>query len=812
MRSRRSAERATSVAQVQPAADDGGVRPFVSTCKGISVNANDRAGDRPVIVTTIGTCRIADPILAATRSRHLKRANQRVYGFAHTIREVRQQIDDLLGLRALPIELEPFLTDRVGGSKGDVDKPADAYFVEVSTRKELRFRDWTLQVNYVERSFRHVPEILRIFRSRSNNEERIQRQELLAAHPDFETLDDQHRAVLRETYVHHTTFEELDAGLMTVVERLPAPVIFFCHVDVDDVSGRQLTSRRDLCSWMRMICKDRGYQLVDPTEQVLAYGRHAALAKHGSDVNHYSSEFKAHYGSWLVDAVLSPAQRPDVTPSTQDNRRSDVGAGKQVLIAAEKSSWDRPWGFIRREGPAPGTSEAVQQTVDLARKYVSKGSLEMADLALAQAPAAEAVSTLQGEIATRRGDDAAAERFFRDALRIDPLALTPKLGLLRLLLASERLDEADGFAVELIDEAPRSVRGLLLAAKVFSKLRRFEDAASTCSLAAGVETESPQPLVDTARYWMKAKQYENALAAAEGALARDASHGGAHVQRIEALCRMRDANALFVALRAGARFAPDVVIQRLRNVSGRFDAIEIASILVAARVAKPDGELPADMVAATISKLTATAEASADDATAIPVWQLIRGLDTGNKKARRAIRNAVTPYVAEARRHMAEEQPAAAMSAYRSALDIDPLDRRLQREFASFLEKTGMWADAAERWKVLGLAPDGVEEALVRGARAARKAEQPLLALSFYDRLSSDSRVEHVASIESAIKRATALMRQYLAAEQFEDAAIAARAILKIDPGHETSHRILEKTAALSARKMRDAAVSVKNT
>lgn len=752
------------------------------------MKASDSPRARPAVVTTIGTCRIADPVLAATRLRPLKRANRHVYGFAHTMREVRQQIDDLFGVRRLPAELEPFCTDRVGDSKGDIEGPADLFFVEISTRKEYRYRDWVLQINYLDRSFRTTPDVYQIFRKLPQEQQLAERRDELMSTPGFAGLGDVERSVLIETFVHETTQEELSAGLSDVVARLPAPVVFFSHVDVDDVSGRALGSRRMLCGWMRDICAAKGFTVVDPTAMVLTYGRTAALADDGRDVNHYSLDFKRHYGCWLFDEHVARLGTGAATPG---------GTGLPPEQPAK--AWDRPWAFIGRGDGAATTARASAEKTDRARKHLRKGELTLAQEVLADAAPAEAVSTLLGEIAAKRGDADAAERFFRDALEEAPRALPPRQELIRLLLAKGDLEDAAHHAEALLEAEPQTARAFQLAAKALSQAGRYEDAAAASLRAAEAADGGAQHLADAARYWMKAKRHADALAAAEAALERDPACADAHRQRIEARYRLRDVPLLVEALRDGAPHAPEQAVQRLSAIAAKIEPTDAAAILAGALTAAPGLALPADLTGGITERLVGMGKArEADAEAAAPIWRLVLTIDPGHERAQLGLRRAVNPLVKEARLAAAADQPAVAERSYRRALTLDPDNGRVRREFASFLEKAGRWLDAAEQWKLASQGAQGGEDALLRGARAARKAEDPLLALTFLRALPPDDRLRNAEDVTAVTKRATSLMRERIAMGDLETAMVAARGILDVDPLHEGASRGLEKAQRMT--------------
>ena len=72
------------------------------------LSSHPEAEAEEIVVTAIGTCRIADPLAAAARMHPMRRNLANVYGFVHTSKEVLQQLDVLDG-REIPPELVRFV-------------------------------------------------------------------------------------------------------------------------------------------------------------------------------------------------------------------------------------------------------------------------------------------------------------------------------------------------------------------------------------------------------------------------------------------------------------------------------------------------------------------------------------------------------------------------------------------------------------------------------------------------------------------------------------------------------------------------------
>jgi tetratricopeptide (TPR) repeat protein len=751
---------------------------------------------KPFVATTLGTCRIADPILTATRKRPIKRANQEVYGFAHTAREVLQQVDCLVGARTLPEELDPYLSDRVGDKKGDIDSPADFFMVEISTTKEFRFRDWVLQVNYVERAFRDLSPLLGIFKTRMAAGDREERRKLLEAHPLFAKADALQQAVLLETYVHNTTKQELAEALVAIRARLPAPSLFLCHIDLDDLSGRPLAARRQLCGWMRELCGTLGIPLLDPTPHVIEFGRARALEEDGRDLNHYSNEFKFHYGCLIYDRYCVPA---GATPHAEAEAEA---APAKARPAGGKS---------RRAVPKlePVSADDIAALLGRARQVILAGELDAAE-AMLSGPAATTADglTLLAMIAGRRGDQPAAEAHLRGALAASPAAIEAKTALVKLLTTAGRLEDLPALTDQLLLEAPEDPRALGAVSRALSKLGRFPQAAAVNLRIAELAPREAGGLVDAARMFAKAKDWEQALTSADAALARVPSNATALAVKAKALAKLRRLPELAVVLLQFAPVNAEAAIRGVALLVGAGMAPEAAAVVAAARRTGYEGAADPALQNTLVRQLAEQGQNAAsreDAAAAVAAWKALQLIDPHSRKAASGLRDLVAPYVAEARRLAAEGDLAGSEKAYRQALALDPDAIRAQRELGSVLERASDWLGAVQVWRVVASVSEAESEALIRAARCARRAELYTEALGFYRRLEEADRAEQAEAIASIMDRVAKAMSADYKAGAFEATIEKAKALLAFDSAEPRAEKLLPRAIHGLVRMMRDA-------
>lgn len=294
------------------------------------------ATDR-VTVTNIGTCRIAEPLSAAKRSKLIKRVQENIYGFVHTTKEVLQQIRFCEG-EALPDELAPYISAKGSYPEWQDQEPSDLYFIEISSIKEIHFNGFLLQINYLDNAFASRPELLQLFFRLYRQSDRPKRAAGLAEVPAFAEASLLEKQILLEGFVHQTSYDELRYDMAEITKILPGRVIFVSHVNVAGKDGAPIISRARLCDWLQQIAAEVGYELVDPTPLVVAYGRELALEDQGRDVNHYTDPFKEHYGKALVRQFCEsgesaqPADEPQTT--SEEDVLAEPSSSQRNAIAA----------------------------------------------------------------------------------------------------------------------------------------------------------------------------------------------------------------------------------------------------------------------------------------------------------------------------------------------------------------------------------------------------------------------------------------------------------------------------------------------
>lgn len=265
----------------------------------------------PILAATLGTCRLADPLrwLAKNYPLDVKRLNDGVYGYVHSAPEVIQQIDYLDG-HSVPAEFAPYLASdgKLPAIKRKI-KP-HVWLVELSSLKKLLLKSTYLQLNFFNRRFSSVPDILKLFWEDPQPIDMSRRVERMVSHPDFDKLDVFDRFALLQTEVSGTDIDDLEQAMVLIAQRLEkdgAKVVFLPHINVPNAYGQHIPARVTLYHYLLDITERHKLNFCDPTAWVSFFGSTQALASEGTDLNHYSEVFVPKLGVILLEYILRPA-------------------------------------------------------------------------------------------------------------------------------------------------------------------------------------------------------------------------------------------------------------------------------------------------------------------------------------------------------------------------------------------------------------------------------------------------------------------------------------------------------------------------
>jgi tetratricopeptide (TPR) repeat protein len=707
---------------------------------------------KKVAVTNIGTCRIAEPLAAAGRNKLIKRANESIYGFIHTSKEALQQIAYRDG-GSLPKNLAPYLCSRGAFPARKSEGPSDLYFVEISSVKEIHFDGVLLQINYLDNAFASRPNLLQTFFRLHRSTDRPAREAELEQLPEFRQVTPLEARILREGYVHLTQYDELRADMAEITARLPAPVVFVNHINVVSNTGQLIQSRNKLCGWLRKIADEDRYTLFDPTPEVLAYGREKALENGGQDMNHYTSEFKEHYGSLLIDKFC-------VTKTLRQRATS------AVLSAAS-----RAFSSVRPAEPQ-GTIMAAQPP--------------SAPVETATAPEAP-VAAKAPETAT--------------AAKVTASTLTTAIAE---AMKADRLADALRLTDELIALGVQSYKSMTVVAKVMVKHRRFEDAVGWWQKAVDVAPDPSVPLYELTRCYTKLNDQAQIVATIDRLFEIDDESVSLLTTKRNALVKLGDYAAVaavalsLVKLDVAAAYAMAPTLVNHGELNGA------ASLVAACRAEGLEAASDPAFQLKLVKNLEKAGKAALDNdalLTAAAIWRSILLIEPDHAHAISRLGRLVAKETATAKKCLEASDIDGAIAAYVLALEYNPNDVKALRSLARCYDQREMAAESADAWERLGnLEPDS-DMLFRRAARFAARSGDVTRALTLYGRLDPTEIPDDVqTTIGSLVRKAAKTMRTQFDGNDLQNACQNAAAILGVDPFHADALRVLRTAHANLSR------------
>jgi tetratricopeptide (TPR) repeat protein len=258
--------------------------------------------------------------------------------------------------------------------------------------------------------------------------------------------------------------------------------------------------------------------------------------------------------------------------------------------------------------------QGVWPTIAAARRKVQEGKPDEA-IALAQKAAAAgggaAATTELAHAQEAKGDIAAAEATYRQAIAADPKALAPVIGLATVLRKSGRAAEAEPMLAKVIEASPGAIPAYKEMARVKIAQNRAQDAVADANLAAAMAENDPEAKALLTE--VKAASALQALGAGQVDLA------------VSELMQLRDANPESAAVRLALGKA---------QVARRDAAGAIAELTKAAELDPKNAEAQYQL-GNTLMRL------KGDSASAVAPLQKAAALEPGNTQYAAALGSAL---------------------------------------------------------------------------------------------------------------------------------------------------------------------------
>ena len=262
------------------------------------------------IVTYFGSCRIHEP-LEILENKGLISLNQPKYGYVHSSKEIIQEIKAIKEDIEIPANLFRFVVTR---NKEDIDKikvsrkhdlsNTNIFFVEISSLKLLRFKDYYLQINNLRRNlFADSNEFDRWFKAKEKSKGCFFEEEQKNIEAD----------IANDCLVSFQDEAEIKKDIKEIYSALKginsvADIIFVTHCSALGKDGQSLKRRDDLIEFVERSASELGYNIFNPSKIMEDLGQSDALEKNGAETNHFTAAFKEKISEELCGKFIKEIQ------------------------------------------------------------------------------------------------------------------------------------------------------------------------------------------------------------------------------------------------------------------------------------------------------------------------------------------------------------------------------------------------------------------------------------------------------------------------------------------------------------------------
>ena len=262
-----------------------------------------------MIVTPVGTCRITTPLRRASQRGEVSLDLGGVYGFVHTSREALQMVRHLNG----DFDIPPGLSDLVTRPEHKPTSPGtpELLLVEISSLKDVRIGEVSLQLNYMQRRFGDFfldkERAKQFWRLAGSDENLKTRRKWLDGLDAFRQLSPDDRDRLATITRHMLTKKDVEADIRGIVKAAgKTPVAVVSHIDAHKPDGTTIASRGELIEWLSGICRKLDIPFFNPTDLLDTFGQTIAMEKGGRDLTHYTPAFSdAIFNAMVAEGIIS---------------------------------------------------------------------------------------------------------------------------------------------------------------------------------------------------------------------------------------------------------------------------------------------------------------------------------------------------------------------------------------------------------------------------------------------------------------------------------------------------------------------------
>ncbi|MFC4297924.1 capsular biosynthesis protein [Castellaniella hirudinis] len=300
-----------------------------------------------MIISTIGSCRVAGPMTKLQAPRNFVLDNRLLYGFTHNTKETIQAIRYMRGEITLPEHVWPFISSEPLRESNAADaQPADTrHVVEISSIKVLELDGKHLQLVRFKEALSFCPELLKIFFDHASREALDKRQTALQAAPGFAHVPEHVRHALSHTVMRTQNAQEILDDLKTIQQLLGDTFVLVTHCNAINAENRLIADRAQMVETVTLAASALGIPLVDPGALLAHFGQSRGMPDEGRDTAHYTPTFAKLVGHAICETLLGSADRNAAETIEPLDWRQCIERAK---TSASELEWDNALLLINR--------------------------------------------------------------------------------------------------------------------------------------------------------------------------------------------------------------------------------------------------------------------------------------------------------------------------------------------------------------------------------------------------------------------------------------------------------------------------------
>ncbi|MGY6269122.1 capsular biosynthesis protein [Achromobacter denitrificans] len=459
-----------------------------------------------MIISTIGSCRVAGPMTKLQAQRNFVLDNRLLYGFTHNTKETIQAIRYMRGEIPIPESVWPFISSETPRESNPANAlPADArHVVEISSTKVLELDGKYLQLVRFKEALNFCPELLKIFFDHASHEALAKRRAALQEAPSFAHVPEHVQHALTHTVLHMQNAQEIMDDLKAIQQLLGGSFVLVTHCNAINAEGQPIADRAQMVETVKLAASTLGIPVIEPGALLAHFGQSRGMPDEGRDTAHYTPAFAKLVGHAICEKLLGNADQNPVAASEPLDWRQCIERAK---ASARELEWDNallltnraielkngsPTAYVLRARAVTALDQtddildawSIALSIDSNRsayilRQAAEGAMEVGDYDKARDWAAESLdkesdektALLLGRIHSKLGQNSLAEQAFRKyaagdavrALRFASRAHTPladAANMVNALARSSGVDQAglDAARAAVLKRATREVK------------------------------------------------------------------------------------------------------------------------------------------------------------------------------------------------------------------------------------------------------------------------------------------------------------------------------------------------------------------